>query len=92
MKRELLHYLSCQADGYYPMDLYVLKETDSVMSGILFCPNCFRWYPIKRGLPEILPDDLRNAKAEKSFLKRWAKFLPKKVLLSGRPFNIERTC
>lgn len=87
MKRSLLHYVACQADGCYPMDLYVFSEKDEVISGMLFCPKCYRWYPIKGGLPETLPDCLRNAKAEKSFLRRWTSLIPKKVLVSGRPFN-----
>jgi uncharacterized protein YbaR (Trm112 family) len=91
MKRVLLHYMACQADGRYPMDLYVFKDNYEVISGILFCPICSRWYPIKGGLPEILPDQSRKAKGEKAFLKRWIRLLPKKVLISGKPFNLEKT-
>jgi uncharacterized protein len=90
MKRILLHYMACQVDGHFPMDLYVFKDTDEVISGILFCPLCSHWYPIKGGLPEILPDNLRNAKCERAFLKRWAKFVPKKILSSSKPFNLEK--
>jgi len=90
MKRSLLHYVACQADSHYPMDLYVFREKTQVLSGVLFCSKCFRWYPIKNGLPEILPDCLRDLAVERSFLRNWNMLLPKKVLYLGKPFNLEK--
>jgi uncharacterized protein YbaR (Trm112 family) len=70
------------------MDLYVFEDKDEVITGVLFCPKCCRWYPIKQKLPEILPDDLRMRDAELSFLRKWRKLLPQKVVTAGKPFNL----
>lgn len=91
MKRRVLHYLACQTDGCFPMDLHVFEEKDEVITGALFCPKCSRWYPIKEKLPEILPDYLRMRDAELSFLRKWRKLLPQKVVTAGKPFNLRNT-
>lgn len=91
MKRRLLHYLACQADGCFPMDLHVFEEKDEVITGVLFCPNCSRWYPVREKLPEILPDNVRIRDVELSFLGKWRKLLPKKVLIAGKPFNLRQS-
>ena len=90
MKRRVLHYLGCQADGCFPMDLYVFEEKNEVITGMLFCPKCYRWYPIKEKLPEILLDNLRARDSELSFLRKWRKLLPQKVLTAGQPFNLRK--
>jgi uncharacterized protein YbaR (Trm112 family) len=90
MKRKLLHNLACQADGFSPMDLYVFVEKDEVVDGLLFCPKCSRWYPIRGKLPEILPDHVRAKNADLFFLQKWRKLSPKRVLVTGKPFNLEK--
>jgi uncharacterized protein YbaR (Trm112 family) len=72
------------------MDLYVFEEKDEVLTGILFCSKCFRWYPIREAFPEILPDNVRVKKDELVFLRKWRKLLPKKVLSAGKPFNLRQ--
>jgi uncharacterized protein YbaR (Trm112 family) len=92
MKRRLLHNLACQTDGCFPMDLHVFEEKSEVLTGVLFCPKCSRWYPIRDGLPEVLPDNVRIETSELSFMSRWRRFLPKKVLETGKPFNLSKSC
>lgn len=61
-----------------------------VDKGLLVCEKCGRWYPIGRaveGVPEMLPDDLRE-KEELQFLKQWEDKIPKRVLKKGKPFNL----
>lgn len=61
-----------------------------VEKGLLVCEECDRWYPIGRaveGVPEMLPDDLRE-KEELQFLKQWEEKVPRKVLTRGKPFNL----
>ncbi len=40
----------------------------SVAEGILVCLHCERWYPIRSGLPELLPDHLRNWEEDRGWL------------------------
>ncbi|MCD6504368.1 Trm112 family protein, partial [Candidatus Bathyarchaeota archaeon] len=56
--------------------------------GLIVCPKCLRWYPIRDEIPELLPDELRNKKEELSFLQKWKDKIPRKILLNGRPFNL----
>lgn len=61
-----------------------------VDEGLLVCGRCGRWYPIGRaveGVPEMLPDDLRERK-ELEFLRKWRERVPKEVLAEGKPFNL----
>src|SRR5687768_12113726 len=44
--------------------------------GLLLCPNCGRWYPIARRLPEILPDHLRDFDADAAMLRPVAAAMP----------------
>lgn len=65
-----------------------LKEIDSlyrflnlieVKEGLLVCEECGRWYPIGRavdGIPELLPDDLRDKEEELEWLLEWGKKVP----------------
>jgi len=36
-------------------------EGDEVMSGELHCSACDEWYPIRDGIPNLLPPELRRA-------------------------------
>src|SRR5919109_5393355 len=35
-----------------------------VQTGLLICGECGRWFPIEGGIPELLPDHLRDAHRE----------------------------
>jgi uncharacterized protein YbaR (Trm112 family) len=72
------------------MDLHVFEEKNEVITGLLFCPKCSRWYPVKEKLPEILPDNQRMRAYELSFLREWRKLLPQKVVTAGEPFNLRK--
>lgn len=92
MNRELLHHVACQADSCFPLDLHVFEEeSGEVLTGVLFCHVCNRWYPIRQKLPEILPDQLRNRKNDVQFLKKWGALMPQKVLSKGKPCNLNMT-
>lgn len=79
MKRKLLDILACPAEGYFPLNLHIFEEDDEVISGILVCPNCLRWYPIREKIPEMLPDKLRDITEETNFLNKWKKVLPNEI-------------
>ncbi len=52
------------------VSLSVCKECvkKEIISGILICPNCGRWYPIIEGIPYMLPDEYRDKKIDREFL------------------------
>jgi len=80
--------LACPIDKYYPLELYVFEEREEIVEGLIVCPKCLRWYPIRDEIPELLPDELRNKKEELSFLQKWKDKIPRKILLNGKPFNL----
>lgn len=77
----------------YKKDLDVVNRYFNLIEvdkGLLVCKKCERWYPIGRaveGVPEMLPDDLREDK-ELEFLEKWKSKVPKETLTRGKPFNL----
>ncbi|MEM2875608.1 MAG: Trm112 family protein [Candidatus Bathyarchaeia archaeon] len=88
MKRRLMEILACPIDKYHPLRLYIFDEKDEVVEGMMVCPKCLRWYPIRDEIPELLPDELRDEKDEVSFLEKWKDKIPEEVLLDGKPYNL----
>jgi len=88
MKRRLMDILACPIDKYYPLELHVFEEKDEIVEGIIICPKCLRWYPIRDEIPEMLPDELREEKDEIQFLQKWRDKIPPKILNEGKPFNL----
>ncbi len=75
-----------------PCDECIKKE---VVEGILYCPTCGRWYPIKDEIPIMLPDELRNIEEDRAFLERIkdvlkarAPELADEILRKGLPVNL----
>ncbi len=89
MKRKLLDILACPIDKFYPLELLVFEEKDEIVSGVLLCTKCNRWYPIIDEIPHMLPDELREEKEDLPFLEKWRSQLPSKVLNEGVPFNLK---
>lgn len=89
MKRRLMDILACPIDKYYPLELYVFEEREEIIEGIIVCPKCLRWYPIRDEIPEMLPDELRNRREDVDFLKKWREKIPEKILIEGKPFNLK---
>ncbi|MDH5451032.1 MAG: Trm112 family protein [Candidatus Bathyarchaeota archaeon] len=89
MKKKLMDILACPIDKYYPLELRVFEEKEEIIAGIITCPKCLRWYPIRDEIPEMLPDELRTEKDELIFLRKWKEKIPQKILLEGKPFNLK---
>ncbi len=89
MKRKLMEILACPIDKQHPLNLLVFKESDEITDGLLTCPKCLRWYPIRDSIPELLPDELRKRKEDLPFLKKWQSKISKEILISGAPFNLK---
>ena len=80
--------LACPIDKHYPLELYIFEEKDEIVEGLIVCPKCARWYPIRDEIPEMLPDDLRNENEDLPFLKKWKEKIPESIQLEGKPFNL----
>jgi uncharacterized protein YbaR (Trm112 family) len=59
--------------------LYRFFNLIDVREGLLVCEECGGWYPVGRavdGIPELLPDDLRDKEEELEWLLKWEKKIP----------------
>lgn len=81
--------------GLLNKDLKELEETPcedcikkEIIEGILICDECNRWYPIKEEIPIMLPDELRDRKEDREFLRKHRSQIPEKVILHGKPYNL----
>jgi len=62
-----------------------------VVTGALYCVKCGRWYPIIDEIPRMLPDDLRDKRAELEFLEKHRGKLPDKIVYEGKPFRLTKS-
>jgi len=88
LKKRLMEILACPIDKAYPLELHVFEEGDEILSGIIICSKCNRWYPIIDEIPHMLPDDLREEKEDVAFLRKWKEKIPQNTLTEGRPFKL----
>lgn len=47
--------------------------------GLLICGECGRWYPIEKGIPELLPDHLRDRERELDLFDASAAAMPREL-------------
>lgn len=52
--------------------LNLFKYQLEIEDGVMFCPECHRWFPIFETIPQMLPDDLRQAEQDNAFQYKWA--------------------
>ena len=88
MKRKLMEILACPIDKHHPLELHVFEEKEEIVEGLIVCPKCLRWYPIRDEIPEMLPDELRKENEDLPFFKKWREKIPEKILLEGKPFRL----
>jgi uncharacterized protein YbaR (Trm112 family) len=66
-----------------------IKLDLEIESGILFCDECKRWYPIIETIPQMLPDKYRKEEQEIEFLKTNKNLLSERFFHQDlKPFNI----
>jgi len=66
-----------------------LKIEIEIETGLLFCPECCRWFPIIETIPQMLPDEFRNADEEIKFLNTNKHLLDDTFLKQDlKPFKI----
>ena len=83
-----MEILACPIDKHYPLELLVFEEKEEIIEGLLVCTECDRWYPISDEIPQMLPDDLREAKEDLMWLEKWKSRVPARVLSEGKPFKL----
>ncbi|MBD3254448.1 MAG: hypothetical protein GF383_05110 [Candidatus Lokiarchaeota archaeon] len=65
------------------------KVDVEIESGVLYCEECHRWFPIIDTIPQMLPDKYRDKDAELQFLKTNKNLLDEKFFKQNlKPFNI----
>jgi len=89
MRRKLMEILACPIDKHHPLELLIFDKKEEIVEGLIICPKCLRWYPIRSEIPEMLPDELRKEGEDLPFLRQWEARIPEKILLKGKPFNLK---
>ncbi|MFW6110412.1 MAG: Trm112 family protein [Thermoproteota archaeon] len=89
MKKKLMDLLACPIDKHHPLELFIFEEGEEIEQGMILCPKCLRWYPIRDEIPEMLPDKLRKKSEDLSFLSKWKEKVPENILIKGNPFNLK---
>ncbi len=94
---EYCSYVNVFIKGYKDAEKLPCEQCIKVEieTGILLCPTCNRWYPIREEIPILLPDELRSAKEDVEFLEGVKDLLAKKapdvaekILREGKPYNL----
>ena len=104
MKQFLLDLLECPFCHAFPFRLFVFEkdkgqtrrgsgqclETE-ITAGIIFCEGCRRWFPVREGIPSIMPDNLRN-RDEPAWLQSFKNLLPGNVYERASEFSSGCAC
>jgi len=73
-------------------ELYLLnkfKTEIEIETGLLFCSQCKRWFPIIETIPQMLPDEYRDEEADMLFLKTNKDLLDNAFFKQNlKPFNL----
>ncbi len=89
MNKTMMEILACPIDKNYPLELFEINQKDDVVTeGVIFCPKCFRFYPIMEEIPIMLPDDLRDKKHDMKFLNKNKGKLPEKIITKANPWHL----
>ncbi|MHA2007744.1 MAG: Trm112 family protein [Promethearchaeota archaeon] len=66
-----------------------IKSEVEIETGLLYCKNCNRWYPIIETIPQMLPDEYRYKEKEIEFLQNHKNLLDEEFLNQDlKPFNV----
>ena len=81
MKKELLTIVVCPCCRKKELTLSHIfsNEFQEVIDGIIVCAHCNNWYPVIKGIPRLLPDELKYSilKTYNScFIERYKDYIP----------------
>ena len=89
MKLDLIEILACPICKNPDLELIVIEQKgEEIETGLINCSKCSRYYPIKKTIPIMLPDDLRKKEEDIQFLKTHQKEIPNDILRSGKPVSL----
>jgi len=90
MKMDLIEILACPICKNNDLELIVISQKgEEIETGLINCSQCSRYYPIKKTIPIMLPDDLRKKEEDLEFLKTHQKEIPSDISRSGKPFSLD---
>ncbi|MFX0150471.1 MAG: Trm112 family protein [Candidatus Hodarchaeota archaeon] len=91
MKKDLMEILACPICKNPELELLIFVENEQeIESGLIICSKCLRYYPIRKTIPIMLPDDLRKEKEDLEFLRSNQNKIPTKILTEGKPFALTK--
>lgn len=84
----MLDILACPIDKNHPLEIFEIEtKEDLIISGVLYCNNCSRYYPIIEEIPILFPDELRDRNSEIQFLNKHRNKLPEKIICTIKELN-----
>jgi uncharacterized protein YbaR (Trm112 family) len=91
MKMDLMKILACPICKSEMLELIIFeKQGEEVETGLIICQNCSRFYPIKKTIPIMLPDDLRDLEEDREFLDIHKESIPENILRAGKPISLQK--
>jgi uncharacterized protein YbaR (Trm112 family) len=86
-----MEILACPMCKNSELELHIFDENEiEIKTGLIFCPKCKRYYPIKTTIPVMLPDDLRQEEEDRKFLSANRENIPSEILYEGKPFPLRK--
>jgi uncharacterized protein YbaR (Trm112 family) len=76
--KEYCGYLN-KRSSEVPLEVCQECVKKEIVTGVLICPKCGRWYPIVDGIPYMLPDEYRIKRVDREFISRFFEVIPKEV-------------
>lgn len=96
IKNEFLDYIedikSKEVETLLPEIIFLNKllVDSEIETGVLFCNNCHRWFPIMDSIPRMLPDEYRSKEKELEFLNAHKDTLGEDFFKKDlKPFSID---
>lgn len=89
MNKKLMEILACPIDKSPTLEIIELAtKGEDISEGVIFCPQCSRYYPIIDEIPIMLPDELRDKNQDIEFLTKYKSALPDKIVTKGSPWHL----